>query len=267
MIKDFDRQKAPVAMFEYDVDAKYTGALAPMAARKNRYWASGGDGNLPLVLLNSGREVTSGSQEFKKKYGQMIAAAAKEPAAAEVKAWAKRSALDRYRVQVDVTNVGSTVLDPFGERPAMVVAFLVEDRKVVHMSNTARGVVTIDLPDELKPGQTVQVEGELAAEQGTNFNKVKVVAVVEYGDEDGWDIAGGTWSTMGERPAAVPPTATAVPPTDVPAPTDTPAPTDPPEPTDPPPPTATNVPPTAAPPTRYYGYLPMALFNQALGQQ
>lgn len=263
MIKDYDRKKDPVAMFEYDVDAKYTGDLAPMAARKSRYWASGGDGNLPLVLVNSGRQITSGSQDFKKKYGEMIGDAMAEPAAAEVKAWFKRSDLSKVRVQVDVTNVGTTSLDPFADRPAMVVAFLVEDRKVVHMSNTARGVVTIELPDELRPGQTVQVEGVISAEPGTNFNKLKAVAVVEYGDANGWDIAGGTWAAAGDRPAAVPPTATPEPPTEEPTATEPPpAPTEPPPPTDPPAPT--EVPPTAAP-TRFFGFLPMALFNQALG--
>lgn len=259
MIVEYERQKKPVAMFEYNVDE------ADMGGRKGRYWQNGGTGELPLVLVNSGREVTWGSHgDFKKKYGGMISPAMAEPATAEVHAWFKRSTLDAVRVQVDVKNVGSVTLDPFAEKAAQVVVFLVEDVKEVHMTKTARGVAYIELPDELKPGESVQLEGEVAGAKGTNFNKSKVVAVLEYGDDAGWDIAGGTWATQGDRPAAVPPTApppTAEPPTAVP--TEAP-PTA--EPTDIP----TAVPPTAAPtaaPTRFFSYLPMALFSAVLGQQ
>lgn len=259
MIKDYEGQKKPVAMFEYDVDA------ADMGGRKGRYWQNGGTGELPLVMVNSGREVTWGSHgDFKKKYGGMIGPAMAERATAEVTAWYKRSELNAVRVQVNVKNTGTTTLDPYADKAAQVVVFLVEDIKEVHMTKTARGVAYIELPDEVKPGETVQIEGTVTGAQGTNYNKSKVVAVLEYGDDNGWDIAGGTWATMGDRPAAVPPTAepTAEPTVEPPTPEPTAVP-----PTEPPAvPTAR---PTQAPteqPTRFYSYLPMALLSAALGQ-
>lgn len=265
MLKVFERDKKPVAMFEYNVDE------ADMGGRKARYWQSGGTGNLPLVMVNSGREVAWGAQSpgnaeaYHKKYGGMIDTAKAERPAAEVKAWYKRSTLDKFKVQVDVTNVGSAALDPYADKPAQVVVFVIEDIELVHMTRTARAVQYLPLDDELKPGQTVHLEGEVAPTKGTNFNKSRVVVVVEYGDEDGWDLAGGAWGQAGERPAVVPPTAT-----DVPPPTATYPPIIVP-PTQPPP---TDVPPTEAPPTeapraqtRFFSYLPVSLYGAALGEQ
>lgn len=258
MIKDYDRLHKPVAMFEYNADAQ-----VDIGRRKARFWANVGTSSLtlPMVMVNSGRELTYGSHDdYKKKYGGMIGMAMAERPTAEVKSWYKRAGLDTIHVQVDVKNIGSVALDPYADKPAQVVLFLVEDIELVHMTKTARAVAYVELPDELKPGDSIELEGDLTGEKGTNYNKSKVVAVLEYGDDKGWDLAGGGWATAGERPVAVPPTATEVPP---------PTATFPPI-VSPPTQRPTEVPPTDEPtavpaPTRFFGYLPAALFNGVLG--
>lgn len=261
LLKDIERQKMPVAMFEYNVDAP------DMGGRRARYWQNGGTGNLPLVMVNSGRELTWGAQtphvadSYKKKYGAMLQAARAERAMAEVHVWYKRATLDSLKVQVDVTNIGTEPLDPFADKPAQVVVFLVEDIEIIHMTKSARAVQYLMLDDVLQPGQTAHLEGEITGEKGTNYNKSKVAAVLEFGDADGWDIAGGAWGEQGERPVAAPPTATDVPPTAEP-PTAVP-------PTMTMPPIIAPTPqPTEAPPvaSRFWAYLPLSLSAAPLGE-
>jgi thiol-disulfide isomerase/thioredoxin len=198
----------PVAIFEHDTD---NSSNLGMAERRRRWFRLLGvtRAPLPLLLLNGGLETAFGEEAggaYEANYRAMIERALDEPPSAQVSAlWAPTGATT-LDVRMELRNTGAAI-DPAAG--AGVWIYVLEDKRVVHLSRYARGVGRLPLARSIAPNESIAVAGEVRVDAGTDLGAVRVLAVVERVREDGrWDVAQGAYAEL-DRDAPTPlPTAT-----------------------------------------------------------
>lgn len=205
MADEYRAQGIPYLIFSHNIDD----TTDPLVRQRVTQWREaagvppGTGATLPLVLVNGGRETTqAGHADFRKTYSQMIqSAGAGDPTADVSAAW--RPIDDQaVEVSVAVTNTGEAAFDPFeGGNDARVLVFAIEKAIVIHLKYYANHNQVLELPDVLKPGQSVTLQATVPA-RASALKRTDFVAALEYRKDDGkWDLAQGAIAVKDE-PAA-----------------------------------------------------------------
>ncbi len=161
----------PVVFIEYDVDH------AP-ASRMGRWWAafSGNSATLPLVMVDSGKQISNGPKAFYDAYKAMVETAGLRPPQAEVEAywWLEGS---RAQFYVQVKNVSPVTLSPANS--ATLHGIVYEDAWVKVTERFARAAVETGIPS-LAPGTTAVFQFGTDDLTATDYDKLHVVVLADY---------------------------------------------------------------------------------------
>jgi hypothetical protein len=176
---------------------------APLGQRYGRWWTAYGQGGsvyLPLVMANSGHQISTGSVNFASVYAGMIDSELQGPAGADV--WAVATRLgDHFRVSVHVRNrsgsTWTTAMDP-------TIHVLVYEDAAVGVTNTyVRSAAYSRITSALDDGATTGVVLETAAISPADWAKVHVIALVDYrpgGTTGAYDMLQAAHAWVRHRP-------------------------------------------------------------------
>jgi hypothetical protein len=167
-----DYADQPVVFIEYDV---YN---AP-SSRYGRWWTAfgGGSATLPLVMVDSGNQISNGYVDFYNVYKAMVDAALARPAQAEIQAHWWRTG-DKVGFYVQVKNL-STVTLSSGANSATVHAIVYEDARVKVTNRFARAAVKADISN-LTPNATATFTLETSDLSDVNWDNLHYIVLVDY---------------------------------------------------------------------------------------
>jgi len=174
----------PVVFLEYDVDN------APYS-RVSRWWAAfdGGSTTLPMVMVDSGNQISSGYVDFYDEYKAMVDRALARPARAEVQAYWWRVG-DKVGFYVQVTNLSDVTLSS-SANSAAVHGIVYEDAHVGVTDRFVRAAVSTPIVSELGPNATGTYTMETSELIGVNWDRLHFVVLVDYrplGSEGAYDM-------------------------------------------------------------------------------
>lgn len=162
----------PVAFIEHDVNR------AP-PSRYGRWWAgfSGGSAVLPLIMVDSGNQVSQGYASYYKVYGSMVDTALARPPQAGIQAtwWRAGDQAQFYiRVHNQLTETLSSSLNE-----ATVHAIVYEDVRLLVTGRYSRAAVESAVTD-LAPDGTVTLRLDTAGLAYVNWDKLHAVVALDY---------------------------------------------------------------------------------------
>jgi hypothetical protein len=162
----------PVVFLEYDVDN------AP-GSRYGRWWAAHGSGSvtLPLVMVDSGNQISNGYVSFYNVYKAMVDTALARPAQAEIEAYWLRTG-NRVVFYIQVTNLSAVTLSS-SSNSATVHAIVYENAHVRLTNRFVRAAVSTDI-SSLAPGATDTFMLETSELSGVNWDKLHFIALADY---------------------------------------------------------------------------------------
>jgi len=161
----------PVVFLEHDVDA-------PQGDRISRWWAAWGPGSatLPLVMVDSGNHISSGSVNFHDVYSSMVETAMTRPPMARLTVESERHNW-MYTFQVTIRNLSETSLGPTNE--ATLHAIIYEEAHVADTDRWVRAATSTPIP-LLEPGEETTLSMELAVTGVQDYLKVHSVVLADY---------------------------------------------------------------------------------------
>jgi hypothetical protein len=222
--KQYDNRGKQTIFLEHDVDNR-------SGLRNNLWWiaaAASGSQTTPFIIVDSGYKYINGSVDFQKKYAELVDAALKNPAGADLAAFYARRK-DTFFIHVDVTNRLRT---PLGyDNEARIDVLLYEDTQVIHVDHFVRQIVRQTIDEDIPRNGTASFDIQMNVDPATrtNYSKAHVLVILDY-KPDGSRAFNSVQAVMGieglptatpEAPPTVPPTATLVP-TDEPTATEVP---------------------------------------------
>jgi hypothetical protein len=157
---------------EYDVDA------AP-PSRSSLWWRAHGGGTaaLPLVMVDSGNQISSVYLNFYSVYKTIVDTALARPAAAEMRSYWWRED-NHISAHVEVTNRSGVTLSPNNE--ALVHLIIYEDAKV-HITSRFGHTAVAQSIATLEPNQNGAFKLETGELSGAlNWDRLHAVALVDY---------------------------------------------------------------------------------------
>ncbi|MEJ2710031.1 MAG: hypothetical protein P8074_20635 [Anaerolineales bacterium] len=172
----------PVIFLEYDVDQ------APMI-RYSRWWfAYQGSGSvlLPLVMTDSGQQISNGYVDFYNVYKNMVEQELARPAQAEIEAYAWRVG-DRVRFSIKLTNLSGIPLS-YPSNRATVFGIVYEEAKVGLTNRFVREVAYQDIQSELAPGSSAVFDLETSDLTGVDWGKLHFLALADYRPEESSEL-------------------------------------------------------------------------------
>lgn len=145
------------------------------------FWAAHkGPASFPMVIVDSGNQVSSGYNSSTTNYKQMVDTALARPAGADVRAsWWRDD--DRIVAEVQVTN--RTTVPLGGANAAQVHVIVYENTKVKLTSRFVRAEVSQQIGQDfmdLQPGATATYLLGSEDLTGVDWDKLDVVAIVDY---------------------------------------------------------------------------------------
>jgi hypothetical protein len=162
----------PVVFIEYDVDN-------PPSRRYDRWWAAfgGGSATLPMVMVDSGNQISNGYEDFYDVYQAMVDSALARPAQAEIQATWWRTG-SRVGFDVEVKNLSTATLSS-SANSATVHAIVYEDARAKLTNRFARATVEAGIPD-LAPNATATFKLETSDLSDVDWDKLHFVVLVDY---------------------------------------------------------------------------------------
>jgi hypothetical protein len=161
-----------VVFLEQDVDS-------PIGSRYSRWWAaygSGGSVTLPLVMADSGNQISNGSVDFYDTYKAMIDAELARPAQMEIQASTQRVG-DTLYFDIELKNLSGVTLG--SSNSATVHAIVYEDAHVIHTDRIVRAADQTIISPALAPGATKTLTLETAL-SGVDWDKIHPIVLVDY---------------------------------------------------------------------------------------
>lgn len=157
---------------EYDVDDN------AFYSREGRWWAAYGAGSviLPLVMVDSGNQISNGSEDFYTVYKGMVHAALARPALAEIEAYRWRAG-DKVTFSAQVTNRSGVTLS--GGNAATVHAIVYEETQVAITGRYVRAVASTGI-SSLAPDATATFELETSELVDVDWDKLRYLVLVDY---------------------------------------------------------------------------------------
>jgi hypothetical protein len=163
----------PVVFLEQDVDN-------PLGNRYNRWWAAyggGGSVTLPLVMVESGHQISSGHVDFYNTYKAMVDVELARPALVEIVAHSQRSG-DTLQFDIQLKNLSGVPLSTFSNG-ATVHAIVYEDAHVGLTDRIVRAAVSTGIYPELAHGATMTFTLETGL-SGVNWDKIHPLVLADY---------------------------------------------------------------------------------------
>ncbi|PWB68893.1 MAG: hypothetical protein C3F15_15790 [Holophagae bacterium] len=162
----------PVVFIEYDVDN-------PAGNRVSRWWAAWGSGGsvyLPLIMVDSGNQISNGSVAFAQRYRAMVDAALQRPAAARLEVNRERVG-NSFRFDIALTNLSGVTLSSANSATLHVIVY-----EEAHVGDTDRWVraATAQSISNLAPGGTGAFTAEIAPQGVVDWDKVHSVVIADY---------------------------------------------------------------------------------------
>ena len=154
---------------------------SPLGERISRFWAAYRGGSavyLPLVIADSGHQVSNGSVSFATTYRRMVDNELGRPPLAEVEAYSRRVG-NAVRVWARVTNTSSATLS-FARNGAAVHALVWEDAMVGVTSRMVRAASWRSVLTDLAPGEVATFTLETLSLANVNWDKVHTLVAVDY---------------------------------------------------------------------------------------
>jgi hypothetical protein len=165
----------PVVFLEQDVDS-------PIGKRFDRWWAAytgGGTAYLPLVMVDSGYQISSGSQtDFGAAYRKLVDAELPRQPQAEIEAYTRKFGA-RMRVYARLRNTAGTALSAAGNKAALH-ALVWEDRRVGVTARIVRAAPWVGVSPEVAPEGEFTATLETSDLAGVNWNALHTVVVADY---------------------------------------------------------------------------------------
>ena len=106
-------------------------------------------------------------------------------------------------VQVDIENIGEETISPF-DNNAGIVVFLYDEEEGFAFKGTVKWAQRTGLEEDIEPGQKASIDLDFDNVEGVNFQKSRMVVMVDYQMDGEWDTANSTFAEEGERPTAPP---------------------------------------------------------------
>lgn len=184
-------QGQPAVFLEYDVDN------ADYATRAWRFWSAfqGSSATLPLIVVDSGNQIASGSADFRPVYRQMVDKALARPAEAEIEAtWWREG--DHIVVAVQLTN--RLAADIGSNDQAQVHAIVYENAKVALTNHYVRATISESI-DKLRSGATATYTLTSDSLVGVDWDKLAVVVIADHRPNP---AASRVYDTLQAAPAA-----------------------------------------------------------------
>lgn len=169
---DGEYQGQPVLFLEYDVDDP------DYSTRETRFWAahSGGSVTLPLIAVDSGHQISSGSLDFRKVYREMVNSALARPAEADIEAtWWREE--DQVVVSVAVTNRSDSTI---GHMDLATVHAIVYENAEIKLTNHYVRAIADEQLGEVFPGATSSYTLMSEKLTGVDWDKLAVAVIVDH---------------------------------------------------------------------------------------
>lgn len=178
LIADYKVAAQPVVFIEQDVDTPIDGS------RRSRWWAaydSSGSVYLPLILVDSGNQITNGSEDYLPVYRNMVENALARPPGAAIFAVINRIN-DDLQFAVDVTNLSGVTLSAANR--ARVYAFAYEEGADSGLTgNYLLKSSSISVSPDLEPGAKASFNLEIQGVEVDNWDSLQFVVFIEYRPE------------------------------------------------------------------------------------
>jgi hypothetical protein len=154
----------------------------PMGKRISRWWAaynSTAPAYLPLVMVDSGHRISSGSQnDFKATYRKLVDAELARPPLAEIEAYTRRVG-SRMRVYARLRNAAGTALSASGNDAALH-ALVWEDAHVGVTNRTVRAAPWTGVSPEVASGGEFTATLETPNLPSVNWSALHTAVVADY---------------------------------------------------------------------------------------
>jgi hypothetical protein len=162
----------PVVFIEYDVDN-------PAGNRISRWWAAWGSGGsvyLPLIMVDSGNQISNGSVAFAQRYRAMVDAALQRPATARLEVDRERVG-NSFHFEITLTNLSDVTLSAANNATLHVIVY-----EEAHESETDRWVraATYRPISNLPQGDTASFTVEITPPGVVDWNNVHSIVLADY---------------------------------------------------------------------------------------
>jgi hypothetical protein len=161
-----------VVFIEYDVDS-------PAGNRVSRWWAAWGSGGsvyLPLMMVDSGNQISNGSVAFAQRYRAMVDAALQRPAAARLEVSRERVG-NSFQFDIALTNLSDVTLSSANSATLHVIVY-----EEAHVGDTDRWVraATFRSISSLPSGESASFSVEIAPAGVVDWDKLHSVVIADY---------------------------------------------------------------------------------------
>lgn len=163
----------------------------PLGSRKSRWWAAhyaGGGGptvNLPLVMADSGHQVSTGPVAYYSVYKAMVDAQLQRPPQVAIRATARREG-NRVRATARITNLTGAPLSS----QAILTLLVYEEAHIGLAERYVRAVAEIPISPPIPPSGTADLQLATTDIAGVNWDKIRSVVLVDWpGPTGAWDMA------------------------------------------------------------------------------
>lgn len=179
----------PAIFLEQDVDNT-------LGNRYGRWWAAfdGSSAVLPLMMVDSGNQISNGYTDFYNAYRAMVEASLARPPKADITAYYTRVG-DKLEFDIHVTNESGTTLS--WENSATIHAIVYEEAHVALTDRYVRAAMFEFIATPLANGDTASYTLTTEDIGGVNWDNIHSVVLVDYRPSD-------TSSTYDTLQAAVP---------------------------------------------------------------
>jgi hypothetical protein len=160
----------PVVFLEYDVDD-------PPGDRISRWWAAWGGGGsviLPLVMVDSGNQISNGYVSFYQRYRAMVEDALQRPARARLEVERERVG-DSFQFQIELTNRSDSALSSTNSATLHVIVY--EENPIADTGRWVRAATAQPIAN-LPPGETQSFSVEIPL-QGVDWSRLHSVVLAD----------------------------------------------------------------------------------------
>ncbi len=165
---------SPVYFLEYPVDSAPSG-------RYNRWWAAYAGSSsvyLPLIMVDSGSQISNGPVDFYNVYRSMVNTALARSAKATITAYSLRRG-NKLRFFVRVTNLSGTSL-AYSSNSAAVHAVVWEDAHVADTNRFVRATVSTEITSSIADGESSFFILETPELTGVAWDKLHAAVLADY---------------------------------------------------------------------------------------
>jgi len=165
----------PVVFLEYNADAGFR--------REERWWAASNSSSvtLPMVMSDSGHQVSAGFEDFHTRYTAMVDTALARPAQAALTVTGRREG-DTLSYTVQVTNLSGVALGPDNEATIWAIVYEVFDTAGEERltNRLVRAVAATPVTPSLAPEATTTMAVVTEPLTGVVWEHLHTIVLVDY---------------------------------------------------------------------------------------